>query len=111
MNLREYLLTQLISECAEVIHRATKAQHFGLTEIQEGQALNNQERLDQEFIDLIATYQLLVYFGYLKINLKELKSIQSQIDAKILKIVKYMEHAAKNCHTIPIEEFAWFQHG
>ena len=54
----EYLLVQLISECCEVAHRATKALHFGLNDIQKGQNLTNNERLTQELTDLHATIEL-----------------------------------------------------
>lgn len=46
------LLTILIEECAEVIQRATKAQRFGLTEVQPGQPLSNSTRLAHEIGDL-----------------------------------------------------------
>lgn len=59
MTKLEYLLIQLTSECCEVGHRATKALHFGLYEIQPGQGRTNKERLVEELIDLMATIEML----------------------------------------------------
>ena len=68
MNERQYLLVKLIEECAEVSQRATKALTFGVYERQtDGPStnpkpeakLNNNERLCQEFTDLIAVSELL----------------------------------------------------
>lgn len=59
MNTTEYLLSCLIEECAEVIQRATKAQRFGLDEVQPEQELTNQQRLADELADLQGTIVLL----------------------------------------------------
>ncbi|WP_276122660.1 hypothetical protein [Pararhizobium qamdonense] len=59
MNKREYLLTKLIEECLEVAQRATKAQTFGINEVEPGQKLDNTERLNLEWNDLLATVELL----------------------------------------------------
>jgi len=53
------LLTILIEECAEVQQRATKALRFGLNEVQEGQTLNNIERMSEEIGDLETTINYL----------------------------------------------------
>lgn len=54
MNRADYLLSHLVQECAEVIVRITKAQMFGLDEIQPGQEFTNWERLMQEMADVVA---------------------------------------------------------
>lgn len=60
MTKTEYLLIQLISECVEVAHRATKALHFGLNETEPLQDKGtNKERLQQELTDLMATVEML----------------------------------------------------
>ena len=59
MTVRQYVLGQLAQECAEVAHRASKAQHFGMDEIEPGQALTNRVRLQGELDDLIAVAEML----------------------------------------------------
>ena len=55
----DYLLTQLASECAEIVHRVTKAQHFGLHEKQPGQDKDNIERIAEEVNDLFGVLAML----------------------------------------------------
>lgn len=65
MNKKEYLLTCLIEECAEVQKEATKALRFGLNDNwkERGpQAL----RIAYEFCDLISVYNALVKEGILE---------------------------------------------
>jgi hypothetical protein len=52
MSVADYLLSHLAQECAEVIVRCTKAQHFGLGEIQPEQGLTNARRIAEELSDL-----------------------------------------------------------
>lgn len=59
MNRREHLLTIIAEECVEVAQRATKALRFGLFEVQQGQELNNLERLRGELADLLGALELL----------------------------------------------------
>ena len=59
MNKNEYLLTCLAEECAEVAQRVSKALRFGVTEVQQGQPLNNAERIMGEINDLIAVVEIL----------------------------------------------------
>jgi NTP pyrophosphatase (non-canonical NTP hydrolase) len=59
VNKREYFLTKLVEECLEVAQRATKAMCFGLEEVQPGQGLNNLERLNDEWNDLLGTVEVL----------------------------------------------------
>ena len=54
MNLDDYLLSYLAQECNEVAIRCTKAQMFGLDEIQPGQPLTNRQRIAEELADLKA---------------------------------------------------------
>src|SRR4051812_41127187 len=59
MTKTEILLTLLAEECVETAQRATKAIRFGLDEIQEGQELNNAQRIVYEFNDILAVIELL----------------------------------------------------
>lgn len=87
MTFHEYLLIQLMSECNEVAHRASKMLHFGINEKQEGQDKTNAERLEEELLDLTATIQML----------RESKILDYVHDIrtapKINKIKKYMEYS------------------
>jgi hypothetical protein len=54
LSLTDYLLSHIVQECAEIIVRITKAQHFGLDEKEPGQDFTNRERISHEFCDLLA---------------------------------------------------------
>ncbi len=62
------LLKCLIEECSEVIQRVTKAQRFGLDEIQPGQRLTNEERILEEVIDIQVVIEFLRECGRLEID-------------------------------------------
>jgi hypothetical protein len=87
MNTTEYLLSCLVEECAEVIQRATKAQRFGLSEIQPDQELDNQQRLEAEVSDLMGTLELLREEGIGLIGPSE------AIQAKMHKVRKFMDYS------------------
>lgn len=59
MTTEQYLLTKVMEECAEIIERASKAQRFGLEQVQSGQDQTNCQRLIEEFLDLIAVLEML----------------------------------------------------
>ncbi len=62
MTKEQYLLIQLMSECCEVAHRASKILHFGMDEIQPEVGVvkgSNNIRLNIEVNDLLATLELL----------------------------------------------------
>lgn len=84
MTIRQALLLKIMEECDELSQRASKAIHFGLEEIQEGQLLTNEERLRDEFIDLIAATNMVISKVY--IDPKELK-------VRYDKIHKYMDYS------------------
>ena len=65
LSLADYLLSHLAQECAEVIVRATKAQHFGLNEVQPEQEHTNAARVTHEWCDLLATMETLQEYGIL----------------------------------------------
>lgn len=98
MNERRYLLVKLIEECAEVQQRATKALTFGMYESQsqgpstsqlEEAKLNNNERLVQEFTDLIAVSEMLN--EHIAKPLTTQDTIGKELKKK--KIRKYMEYS------------------
>ena len=59
MNVSKFRLLQVMEECNEVSQRCSKAIRFGLSEVQSGQNLDNQERILYELNDLYATIELL----------------------------------------------------
>ena len=59
MNKTQHLLLLVMEECAEVAHRCSKSIRFGLGEVQEGQELNNAERIKGELTDLFAVLRML----------------------------------------------------
>lgn len=91
MTRQEHLLTCLAEECMEVAQRITKTLRFGLTEIQQGQNLNNSERILSEFRDLLAVAQICNDEGILP----PVYVRQSDVDMKRHKIERYMEISRK----------------
>lgn len=65
MTRNELLLIQLGEECNEIAGRISKAQRFGLTEVQPGQPQNNVERIHNELMDLMGVYSMLQDSGVL----------------------------------------------
>ncbi len=100
MNRTEYLLVQAASECNEVAHRITKALHFGLEEVQpkqEGTPENNAERIVFEWIDLMASIEMLIEDAALTMPSND--SVRLLIDRKKAKVEYFMTYAAK-CGTL-----------
>lgn len=60
----EHLLVKVGEECAEMAHRSAKALRFGLQQVQKGHTLNNQERILDEFKDLIIALHMLGMIPY-----------------------------------------------
>lgn len=90
----QYLLTQLGSEGCEVSHRCSKAIQFSLSEVQEGQTLDNHDRLRDEIMDFVGTLVMLEEEGILSFEGVEFDE-NAAIDAKKAKVRKYMEYARK----------------
>lgn len=84
----DHLLSTLAEECAEVIQRVTKAQRWGLYEVQPGQELNNARRIRQELNDVRAVVEML-YDGHGI----DLFRDEEQIRAKREKVLQFMKHA------------------
>jgi hypothetical protein len=68
MNRQEHLLTIVGEEGAEITQRATKANRFGLEQVQQArddrpeqnpERLTNRERILEEFYDLVAVLDML----------------------------------------------------
>lgn len=87
-------------ECAEIAQRASKANRFGLDEIQDDEAQGTQDnplgwtnraRLHQEFCDLVAVLGMIDY------NL--IRCTAQDIDAKQDKVHRYLAYA-RHCGTL-----------
>ena len=75
MNDKQYLLTILAEECAEVAQRASKAIRFGLEDPAGTQSgfPSNKERLLEELNDLLAVVELLFGEDYIDRDKQKLK--------------------------------------
>lgn len=91
MNMKQYLLTCLSEECAEVIQRVSKALRFGLYEIQPGQELDNEQRIELELTDLVAVIDLLEQFGVILMPYNK-----RRIAEKKTKVMQFAEYS-KEC--------------
>lgn len=89
MNRTEYLLVKLMEECDELSQRAAKALIFGVNEIQVGQLLNNSERMNYEYNDLLAIANMLA--GEDIMLFPDWDYIRKKQD----KVEKWMEHSRK----------------
>ncbi len=93
MSERDYLLTCLAEECAEISEqcskvavRVSKLLRFSPEEIQPGQLLTNLERLQVELADVLAVAEVLESEGFIS---------RAQIDQKKLKIKEFMAYSRK----------------
>lgn len=80
MSVADYLLSHLAQECSEVAIRCTKAQMFGLDEVQPEQPLTNRERIAEEVADVTAMVELMQRVGVLP-EFSE-RDIEARISAK-----------------------------
>lgn len=59
MKLKQYLLSKLAEECAEVARIALKTQQFGFYESMQGSDFTNAERIHQQLDNFTAIVELL----------------------------------------------------
>lgn len=59
MNRLQYLLAKLAEECSETTQRCTKALCFGIEEVQPGHTEDNRRRLEREFGEAVAVFEML----------------------------------------------------
>jgi len=92
MNKQEHYLTCLAEECNEVAQRVSKALRFGLAEVQDGQGLNNAERISVELNDLLAVAEILHEMGVIPAYQPTVADRQ----AKFMRIEKFMPIGRKH---------------
>lgn len=88
MNVEQYLLTKVMEESSEIIERASKAQRFGLYQIQSDQDKTNCKRLIEEYLDLVAVLEMLDIIPDWDADVN-----MNFIEAKKKKILYYMEYS------------------
>ena len=89
MNRLEHLLTIAGEEGSEVAQRASKANRFGLKEVEPGQKKDNVERLLGEFFDLVAMIDMLEDEGHLKVDLEVMGKHIEKKKAQVEKFLLY----------------------
>lgn len=92
MDQKQFLLLKIMEECSEISQRASKALQFGMNEIQSGQDLTNQERLQSEIDDLLCIVELFNQHseageGFIT------KITSEQLDAKRKKLNKFLVYS------------------
>ena len=88
MNRLEEILIIIQEEAAEVSQVAAKCLRFGVGSVYNGES--NRERLQQEFGDLIAMFQLLSEETHF-----DMDSVERASRMKLLKVEKYMKNPKK----------------
>lgn len=80
-----------MEECDELSQRCSKALRFGLKEIQPGQKLDNGERIEEEFKDLIVAVSEMCTTA--EIKLKNISKTEAK--ARIVRINRYLAYSKK----------------
>lgn len=91
LTIRQFYLTKLAEECNEVGQRALKQQQFGQYEVQKNQALNNEDRLRAEVLDLYAMVRILTEAGEIPRIYRY--DMEEAYEAKKAKIAKYLAYS------------------
>ncbi len=100
MNRNEHLLVCAAEEGIEVAltlaQRISKANRFGLGEVQAGQSKTNAQRIVDEFHDLVGVMKMLHDGGLIELDEH---SLDRAVAAKVAKIEKNILYAIK-CGTV-----------
>lgn len=89
MNLQENLLTTLGEEASEIIKDCSKANRFGLGDINPETGISSKEAIQTEINDLLGVAAVLVDEGFLDEHFIN----EKQIQAKKTKIQKYLDYS------------------
>jgi hypothetical protein len=93
VNRIDHLLTIAAEECAEIAQRISKAQRFGLREVQPGQDDNNAKRIMLEVSDLLAVLDMVDEETLGALNFED--DVDKLRAAKRAKVERFLEHSAK----------------
>lgn len=93
MNREQWLLVSLSEECNELSKRVCKALRFGINEIQQGQNLNNRERIVSEFLDVLAVVSMLNVTDDLRKHDLYFDLDSSDITDRVLQREKWIKYA------------------
>lgn len=109
MNRHEHLMTIAMEECAEVAQRISKANRFGMEQIQEDaddapqenpERLTNRERIMREFYDLRAVLRMLGLDAW------DTSEHARRCEAlKLIKVERYLQRSMR-CGTLQEAESA-----
>jgi hypothetical protein len=91
MNRKEHLLTILAEEGAEVGQIVSKILRFGMDDVMPGQFQTNEDRLIEEFNDLVGMMQMLREEGIIK------KPFMNQIlcDGKKARVERFLKYSRR----------------
>ena len=88
MTRQEHLLCIAAEECNEVAKELHKAMRFGLDDHYPGHPMTTRERIQQEFTDLFAMFQMLHREGLINAEINQGKMME-----KINKVEKYLQYS------------------
>src|SRR5882672_7529079 len=94
LTTEQHLITRVGEECAEVIQRVSKYLTYGREEKQSIEdQYNNEQRLENEIIDLFSTITLACEHGLLPRIALQSDDFQARVEDKKNKIVYFMDYA------------------
>lgn len=93
MSRVDYLLSHLAQECCEIAVRCTKAQMFGLDEIQPGQEFTNRQRIMHELCDLMALGETMRDEGILPDDAMRYPEVNQRIEDKKIKAATFSDYS------------------
>lgn len=92
LSVRQFYLTKLAEECAEVAQRCAKSIQFGATEIQKDQDRTNAQRLRDEVEDLLAIITLVEMSTEDLMPIQVIEHVARSVN-KIAKVSKYLKYS------------------
>ena len=88
MTRQEHLLCKAAEECVEVAKEIHKALSFGLDDHYPEHPMTNRERIQHEFTDLFAVFQMLHREGIINAEIDQAKCLE-----KVNKVEKWLKYS------------------
>lgn len=107
----EMLLTILAEECMETAQRASKAIRFGLNEVQEGQGLDNAQRIIYEFNDIVGTMEMLSGEKHIPYHVDAVAAGLKKIKIEKLLTYSFQQGALSDTNTEALCGECWLNSG